>query len=417
MVEVDSRAESYQARYSTARLRPFTTAASIPQTELLELMLGVYTVDRLVPRNKRGWRRRLELRFPVLSLDRWSAVRTALEELLASCMGDDVVLHLRHRKDGATHADARAQAFALEPPAPVAVGLLSDGLDSLCGAAHALSSDPGRFAFVSVLTNSRRKRRVADIRTNLKHVFGDRIEYRDLDVHIKGAPPKQERTQRSRTLLAVTAGITVAAGYGASQVEVYENGMGILNLPVPGLQMPHESSQVLHPRNLDLWRRAVEPLLGSIRVAYPNRWLTKTQLCQRLPATLRNSIRATSSCDSPQRRDAHADCGVCGSCTMRRIALQGAGLASHDLVYSSAPPAPSDFAASDVFPYHVDLLARALASKDPWPELVRLQPTLSSSVQGFDDPTERAHAVDATIQLLRRHVADVGALEDFPRAV
>jgi len=418
VVDIEDRAAAYQACYSTARLRPFTSDAAVPWlTELLEFMVGLYTVDRLVPRPKRGWSRGISFTFPVVSYERWFPLQSVLEELIVNSMGDDVTLNLRHRNAGIVHSDARAQGFALESPRPTTVGLLSDGLDSLCGAGASLAREPGAHAFVTVLTNSRRKHRISRLRTALQSVFGDRIAYCGLDVYLADGPRKQERTQRSRTLLAIAAGLTAAAAYRASQLEIYENGVGILNLPVPLLQMTHESSQVLHPRNLPLWSRITEQLLAPIGIVYPNRWYTKTQLCERLPSALHPAIAATSSCDAPQRRDAHADCGVCGSCMMRRLALQGAGLAHNDATYTLLPPQLPEFAASDVFPYHAALLAKALATPDPWPALLQLQPTLVPLVRDISDPAERAHTISDTIALLRRYVADVAVLRRLAHAV
>jgi hypothetical protein len=192
--------------------------------------------------------------------------------------------------------------------------------------------------------------------------------------------------------------------------------VGLLNLPVPNLQMPHESSQALHPSNTRLWADLSARLSHNVALSFPNRWLTKAQMCDRLSPDIRYLVSSTSSCDSPQRVDASADCGKCGSCIIRRIALKVSGLGGIDCTYSSVA-ARTDFEAEAVFRYHASLLSRVLNSDDPWPALIRLQPTIAASLPGHLDRHKRAHAITNTLALLRQHVNEMALLEDLAHAV
>jgi hypothetical protein len=403
--------------YRTDAMLPLSQlAVALHLLELFELMLVLYTADRLVPRPARRWGRCFEVAFPVSRIAHWEAARADLEQLIWQCTGDEVALHPYVRPSSYHHVDARSRWFELEYPRTTSVILLSDGLDSLCGAIEAALIPGGQLAFVSLISNSRKAPRIESVIRHLRTAHGDRIAYHPIPLHLEEAPRRQERTQRTRTMLAITAGLTVAAAYGASTAAVAENGIGILNLPVPSVQMRHESSQVLHPANLRLWARVSECLLGGAAVTYPNRYRTKAQMLESLPEAARYLIKETSSCDAPQRSDKYPDCGVCGSCIVRKMALRAAGLSYCDTTYTREPPKAGRYDPIDLLTYQATRIKRALESQSPWAELVHLQPTLRLAIDAVD-PDERQQSVSATIDLLRRHVTEAEDVRVLARAV
>lgn len=409
--------------YDAATLHPFTeVAASAPHlVEFFELFLAFYSADRLLKRVAGRWQRRLLIEFPVTRLAAWKACVPTLQRLVWQSTGDDVEFDFVQRRSAERHRDARAIPFVLEEPRPTSVVLLSDGLDSLCGAFQHLRSHPEeRVCFVSLVTNSRKDARIATIRRHLKATRTSEIAFRESHLHLCDPPRSsgQELSQRSRTMLAIGAGLVVAAGYGAPGVVVSENGIGILNLPLPGLQMDHHSSQVLHPANRSLWSELSALLLNAPGdVIYPNRFRTKGEMCAELPKEALHLISSTSSCDRPQRHDAPADCGRCGSCVLRRTALSVAGLSHCDTSYTARPwsSRPDRVDAADVQSYHASLLGKCLAESDPWTALVRFQPTLVTTLKGEPDE-QLSHMRAATMSLLRRHVSEVLSLECAQRA-
>lgn len=395
--------------YAGRSLQPLTdVVAEAPHlTELFEFFLVLYTVDRVVARRSQHWRRDFLVRFPVTDLAAWRSVATDLSTLIWDSMGDAVEFAFAQR--GRVHERFSQTNLALEEPRPTAVSLLSDGLDSLCGAFALLRQRPEeRLAFVSITTNSRKQNRIGVVRDALQRRSRN-VTFCAANLYLSSPPRAQELTQRSRTMLAIAAGLTVAAGYGATTVHVAENGLGVLNLPVPGLQMRHHSSQVLHPANRRLWRCVASRLLGSGDLSFPNRFRTKGEMCR---DALRDGgtelIRSTSSCDRPDRFDPSDNCGRCGSCLVRKIALSNARLAGHDVIYSSRPPReqPAPYDAATVQRYHAGVLNGLLAGPDPWPALVREHPTLLN-VFAADEAAEVPHLRAETIALLRRHEREV----------
>jgi len=403
--------------YRTNAMLPLSRLARSPHLlEVFELLLVLYTADRLVPRPLRRWSRRFDVSFPVSRIAQWKAAQADIEQLIWQCTGDEVSLRPYERPANCHHCDARSNWFELEYPRATSVLLLSDGLDSLCGAIDAALLPGGQLAFVSLISNSRKAPRIAAVIRHLKATHGDRIAHHPVWLHLEEAPRKQERTQRTRTMLAITAGLTVAAAYGAATAAVSENGMGILNLPIPALQTRHESSQVLHPANLPLWARISERLIGGAAVTYPNRYRTKAQMLQSLPEGARYLIKVTSSCDAPQRSDEYPDCGVCGSCIVRKVALRAAGLSFYDTTYTRRPPKPGLYDPIDLLTYQAGRMKQALESGSPWAALVRLQPTLRFAIEAIE-PADRQQSVAATIDLLRRHLTEAEDVRVLARAV
>lgn len=412
LVEIDGR-DAEKLWYKTKLLSPLTySATSEHLTELLEFFLALYACDRLVKRPLRSWGRAFKIRFPVADVGRWRAAAGLIEKLIWQSMGDEVTLMPTERDLDEVHADRRATHLVLEYEQPTTIVMLSEGLDSLCGAFEAARQRNEHVAFTSIVTNYRKRPRLASIAAGLNRNIEspERLHFHSAQWHLEDAPRGQERTQRSRTMLAIATGLTVATAYGSPRVVISENGMGILNLASPALQSKHEASQVLHPSNLRPWLELSRLLLGGVAIEYPNRFRTKAQMCAALPEIAHELIKETSSCDAPQRADAQQDCGVCGSCVYRRLSLAQSGLSSFDTNYSSRPQKCFPYDPSDVLAYQAAEFKRCLAASEhfgrQWDALTEVFPTLQASIVGYDS-TERAHEVRETVMLISRHVNEV----------
>jgi 7-cyano-7-deazaguanine synthase in queuosine biosynthesis len=397
--------------YDLQALFPLTQLANAPELlEFFELMLVFYTADRLSKRSRHTWRRDFKIVFPVRRVSLWQSARDTVQDLIWSCTGDQVGLHIAERSGPGI---LRSPHFALEHPCETEVVLLSDGLDSLCGAFERAKAPVENSAFVSVNTNTRTGARLRAIRAGLQEVLGARASFFEVGLNLVKAPREQERTQRSRTMLSIAAGLTAAAAQASRRVWVCENGMGILNLPISSIQADHEASQVLHPRNLAKWKAVSDLLIGGASVFYPNRYKTKAQMVAALPERALRLIAQTSSCDHPQRYDANAGCGVCGSCVYRKMALMPSGRTGHDGQYSKSAPKSWDFQPVDLLRHHARTLNGALNEPDSWAALVRLQPTLREAIE---DSGQRAHEVAALVELLRRHIDEVASFKEIVHA-
>lgn len=416
-VEMDRSPDSRCVVYDTGEMLPLNSYAEAPHlTEFFEFLLAFYAADRLTRRPLPRWSRDFRLSFPVSDVEAWRTAKPLLERLILQSTGDVVEIVLARRDPSAIHADRRQRPFHLDHDQLTSVALLSDGLDSFAGALASFACPGERVGFVSIVTNTRKGDRIAEIGRFLANRHPRRVMTHRISLHLERAPRSQEVSQRSRTMLAIGAGLTVAAAYGAKAVIVAEPGMGILNLPYHPLQMTHQSSQVLHPANLALWAQLSELLVGAARVVYPNRFRTKAELFRGIPADALHMIEETSSCDAPQRSDSNADCGVCSSCIFRKIELRSAGLSQYDRAYTAKPPRGPNYYLADVFWRQSVDIRDALSQADVWPALLRVQPTLRASLVGEDTEARRQERI-ATVRLLKEHVNEMEALRQLAYAI
>jgi hypothetical protein len=396
-------------------IHPLTTAASEPSTfELLDLAVALYVLDRSVQLRVAQVRRSFVLRLPVSDVIRWRRIVPLVGEWYEALTGDVVEVVPVDRGAAVGDHHRRASNFGFERGIDV-VGLLSEGLDSLCGA-DGIARREERIALASVITNPKRSSQLETIKAALAAAHQRDLPHYALATRLRRQHKVREKSQRSRTVLALVTGMTIAHALGARRVECYENGFGLLNLPVPDLQYGSMSSQVLSPRHLPLWDRLSRAFFGpTIEVHFPNRYRTKAEMVRDLSEAGKRLVRQTSSCDRLLRLpDGILHCGTCGSCRYRQlaVALSGAVISDVPYAYRQVGKGPDT---ELVLRYHARMLGAALSQPDAWDALVRLQPEISNlpfSDDGRADKcrseNERRFRIRAgTLDVLRRHLDEL----------
>jgi len=420
LVEIDADPFGHskvRARFDARGLHPLTEAATDPALfELLDLSIAFYALDRSTRRPHNGFARKFTIRLPVAHPDTWRRHHDLLAELFLATTGDLVdIVPIQRNHDGDHHH--RQPVLTLDQGVDI-IALLSDGLDSLCGADSA-SREPGkRFAFASVVTTHTRLKRMNRVVRLAQKQSGRDIPHYTVVTKLTQQVKVKEKTQRSRTILAIVTGMTVAALLNAKRVECYENGFGLLNLPIPDMQYDAMASQVLQPSHLPLWDRVSREFFGrTIELYYPNRYRTKSQMVQELSKDAIQLISMTSSCDSEYRKKGVGvfHCGLCGSCRIRRLAIAQSAVTVPDAIYAEQRMS-RDPDALLCLRYHASLIREALAARDPWLQLVKLQPELTF-VPYSDDTrlhlsehemlAHREYIRTRTMALLRRHINEV----------
>ena len=139
-----------------------------------------------------------------------------------------------------------------------------------------------------------------------------------------------EPTQRTRSLLFLTAGAVFAQKVGGRVVHVYEPGVGALNLPFNGAQVGAQATRAMHPHTLDLTAQLFRGALdAAISFETPFLFFTKGELLRESGPALPALLSSTNSCDEGEghKQNPCSHCGCCTSCLFRRIAVHAAGLA------------------------------------------------------------------------------------------
>ena len=367
----------------------------------IDLAIAVYVADRLslreIEKYRNNWKRNLKLKIAVRNLGVWLCqdIQAEFKNILNFYTDDDwefefVNLESDERMKGINNK------VPFKPNTDLRVALFSGGLDSFAGATQQLFLDnESSFMFVSGATNNRQvslQRR--QIKRLQDHYRTKEIYYKTVNFGfnwIDSDHPKEENSQRTRGFVFATLGAVTALNAGTNVLEVYENGIGAINLPYDGSQVGTMNSRGVNPMSLLRMERFIQTLTKQdfkIRNLYL--FQTKGEMCQhKAVRNLADAISLTFSCDGFPVREAHKpQCGVCTSCLLRRLSIETADLNSFDsgehFVTDLALPisSPSFDQLNDLraMEWQYQTIINCLSSKDVWQNLMVEYPTLQTIV-------------------------------------
>jgi len=321
---------------------------SAKMVDLLRLSQGVVVADGLLRRNaaSAGFRNpRLEIE--VIEVEFWNDPK--VQRVLKSCLdflsgGDD--WQIRFVRDRTVRHQYQPE---FKFPEPATVCLYSGGLDSAAGLAARLREQPDRTYIPVVVRHQfhreglvkkqfellKRGARVDDSRflplivasfvrnSRLNREFGIRT---------------REISHRCRSFLFTALAGVVAAVEGSDRVEIYESGIGAVNLPLTDGMVGWRTTRSTHPQFLRFMSELVGLVVGrEITFDLPFIDQTKAQLVAVLAQNgQRELVLATVSCIlHPLRRGNTKQCGYCPACIYRRYAIQAANIPEPRQAYHS----------------------------------------------------------------------------------
>ena len=367
----------------------------------IDLAIAVYIADRLslreIEKYRNNWKRNFKLKIAVRNLEVWlnEAVQSELGNLLNFYTDDDWEFEFVKLE-----SDERMKAINNKLPLPPLkhprVALFSGGLDSFAGLAQQLYDDEeSSFILVSGRTNSRQeylqKQQVKELRKKYK---AKEIIHHIIDFGFNwngGKHPKEENSQRTRGFVFTTLGAVTAQNAGINVLEIYENGIGAINLPYDKSQVGTMNSRGVNPLSLLRMERFIQMLTKrdfQIRNLYL--FETKGEMCQHEAVRgLADAFSLTFSCDGFPVREAHKpQCGVCTSCLLRRLSLETADLTSFDngehyltdLVSPIANPSFAQLNDLRAMEWQYQVIKNCFSSKDAWQNLILEYPILQTVV-------------------------------------
>jgi 7-cyano-7-deazaguanine synthase in queuosine biosynthesis len=367
----------------------------------VDVAIAVYVADRLSLREKEqyrnDWKRNFHLKIAVRNLETWlgQEVQTELREVLNYYTDDDwnfefLPLNTFDRLNTVNNK------LPLPPNNSPRVALFSGGLDSFAGVAQQLFNDKqSSFILVSGATNNRQdyqqRQQIKDLR---KYYPSNEIIHHTIDFGFNwngSEHPKEEKSQRTRGFVFTTLGAVTALNAGINVLEIYENGIGAINLPYDNSQVGTMNSRGVNPLSLLRMERFIEKLTRKL-FQIKNLFLfqTKGEMCQHEAVkTLAETIPLTFSCDGfPVREAQKPQCGVCTSCLLRRVSLETAEIMEVDMKnhygtdFSSLSSNPSFAQLNDLraMEWQYQTLKSCLAEEESWHALVTEYPILQTIV-------------------------------------
>lgn len=326
--------------------------------DLLNIAAGAYAVDRAVKRkpgsgNDRGIRS-IQLCFAVHELSFWQLadVTEAVTELLCFLTDENWVLSFEQAAT-APIEEAQLRLDLPWPKPPRRIALYSGGLDSAAGLANRVLDGANDYLLVTVGHQSGLRHRCSDQIRRLAHLTKSAVlPHTTLVVALRNGIAKrlsrQERSQRSRAFLFCAAAAVVAQACEIEDIEVFENGVGAVNLPLmAGMLSGGMATRGAHPTFLRLMSELSSAVMEKpIRYSLPFASLTKAEMLAPLrDRGLEVWAQSSRSCVHTSWRERNAThCGQCPGCIERRQAFATAGIQekivgcySRDLVTGAAP--------------------------------------------------------------------------------
>lgn len=361
-----------------------------------------------------GWTREIDLYAPVSDPARWSAYSHRLEDLLKFLTGDRWRLFFRPRSKRMASIVTKTEKLPLDGLNEVC--LFSGGLDSLIGVLDLLK-DGRRPLLVSHYWDAETSKAQSYLLDRLQRRFPSPeirsmrvrlgFDYNHLDTG------EVEQTQRGRSFLFFALASLAASAIGKpTKVNVPENGLIALNVPLDPLRFGALSTRTAHPHFI----AGVNGLLQDIGIgaALVNeyRHRTKGEMVKSCADRdfLQKEVGNSMSCSSPAKARYRGlsprHCGYCVPCLIRRASL-AMGLGVPDPTLYTVP----DLAAQTLFTDKSE--GENVRSIQLMAQRLKKRPDLADILVHQPGPLTNAPAeVRAYADVFRRGVLEVAELLD-----
>jgi 7-cyano-7-deazaguanine synthase in queuosine biosynthesis len=313
-------------------LRPSETAL-----DLLFLAAAVYISDTRINRKlhaQDGWTREIDLYLPVANPDLWdSNVVDLIQKALRFLTGDIWQVNFRPRPRGRARLVNRIGSLPFFKPD--CVSLFSGGLDSFIGAVDLIENErnPLLVGHYYSGSDSKPQDRSFELIKRTYHIKNSQRQQVFLGADSKDiVAGGVEKTQRSRSFLFLGIGSLFADSIeGVTSLNVAENGLISLNVPLDPLRVGALSTRTTHPFFMTLFQDLLSRLDLSVKLEIPYRFMTKGEMIAACSNTkiIKENGGVTMSCSSPNKyrynlkiTDIH--CGHCIPCIIRRAAFNKA---------------------------------------------------------------------------------------------
>jgi hypothetical protein len=310
--------------------------------DILALAALVYLADTRISRIRHAedsWTRELSIELPVFNLKKWASVGEIFTNMLNFLTGDRWKIFFTQR-------DKVLSESSLIAAECDAVSLFSGGMDSLIGTINHLESNHN-IALISHAGDAHTKNAQQKLLTEFKDKYPGLTpsNFNLWMVFEKNCIPdgEIENSTRSRSFLFIAFGIFALSGMnGINVLQVPENGLIALNIPLDDLRIGSHSTRTTHPFYMNLWNKVLSELGLPYSIENPYWNKTKGEMAVEClnGHFLLETVKESTSCSSPQKArwlgQPSQHCGYCVPCLIRRAALHKTyGLVNDTTTYSA----------------------------------------------------------------------------------
>jgi len=312
--------------------------------DLLSLALSVICADTAKQRKESsdGWTRQIQLKIAVHDPDFWNGQKDLIEHQLKFLTTD--IWSLEFVGCGLLPKPPKDLVL----PKENCVAMLSGGLDSLIGTLDLVAGGKKPYSVSQVSVGDKR------LQSCLAREIGGGLRHLQLNHNVK-YPGKNDRSQRSRSLIFLAYGVLVASALklyedgGRIKLYMCENGWISINPPLTPARLGSLSTRTTHPIFLRLFQDLLDAAELRITVYNPYQFKTKGEMLGECKdqVFLAKYAEKTTSCGR-YARNGWKQCGRCLPCLVRRAAFHawnGSDRTSYvcnDLSKNDAHPARFD---------------------------------------------------------------------------
>ena len=306
----------------------------ITETGLDFIILGtmVYFGDKYVSKElhaQDGWTREIVLEVPVSDLSVWNLSKEKLLSLLCFLTGDIWTINFYKRVKSLEQIIGYQELQLFEQKIEIA-SLFSGGMDSLISTINYLSSGK-KVLLISHAADPITKNAQTVILKELRKAYSvESINQINLwSSFSKVERLEREKTTRSRSFLFLSLAVLVSSSFSNIDfIEIPENGLISLNIPLDMLRVGAYTTRTTHPYYIKQWNELLEIQKLDLKVnnSYWNK--TKGEMageCKNKDL-LKKIIPLSSSCSSSTKArygslSPNTHCGYCVPCLVRRAAM------------------------------------------------------------------------------------------------
>lgn len=329
--------EIFSSLYDLWR-RICSTEFPIIYEDLFVFGLSIFAIDKRMSRSisKDNWTREISVWLPVHDLTLWIETIPLINEMLSFLSGDKWDVNFYRT----------TERYAIKPIKDYlhinatqyqSVCLFSGGLDSFCGAIKL--AEEGQSLF---LLGHNEYPKLKAIQTHMAKVIGSHYEdqairFYDFSAnsrapyHVDGHLQSNENTCRTRSLLFLTAAVSVAGVIGEeAKIYIPENGFISINVPLTASRRGSCSTRTTHPYFLKCFSQLLRNLSIKHEIVNPFQFLSKREVVETVQETdaFKELYSMTISCSHPcntrwKRISGPSNCGYCYPCLIRKASLIG----------------------------------------------------------------------------------------------
>lgn len=300
--------------------------------DFLFLGLVVYFTDKHVSRNKNSqdsWTRELSLKVSVWDIELWNISKQDITLMLNFLTGDIWDIEFTRRTTDIKDIIGLQNINMVEREVEV-ISLFSGGMDSLISTINYLSNGK-QMLLISHASDPTTKSSQNKVHAKLTDFYGDgKLNQISLWTDFTSInSSEKEKTTRSRSFLFISLAVFTAQSFvDVKNIEIPENGLIALNIPLDSLRVGAYTTRTTHPYYLNLWNKVLSDHNFLFRMN--NSYWNKTKGEMALECTNRGLLAEilplSNSCSSSSKArfsgispDTH--CGHCVPCIVRRAAV------------------------------------------------------------------------------------------------